>query len=73
MGRGPKEAGCAEGGIEERAAYVAAKLVFFNECKTVASGPGAWSSSERKVIEAVEDYQERCADIKMNHGGCRSA
>ena len=61
MGRVPKEAECAEGGIEECAAYVAAKLVFFNEWKTVASGPGraaccAWSWSDRKVIAAVEDF-----------------
>ena len=34
---------CAEGGIEESAANVAAKLVFFNEWKTVANG--TWKSS----------------------------
>ena len=34
------EAECAEEGTEECSAYVAAKLVFFNEWKTVASGPG---------------------------------
>ena len=26
----------------------------------------AWSSSESKVVEAVEDYLERCADIKVD-------
>ena len=35
-----QEAECTEGGIEECAAFVAAKLVFFIERKTVASGPG---------------------------------
>ena len=26
----------------------------------------SWSSSERKVISAVEDYLERCADMKLD-------
>ena len=26
----------------------------------------AWSSSERKVLGAVEDYLEQCADIKVD-------
>ena len=55
MGQAQKEAECA----------VVAKLVFSIEWKTVASGV-AWTSSERKVIGAVEDYLERCADIKVD-------
>ena len=40
MRRAPKEAERAEGGIEECAANVVAKLVFHNEWKAVASGLG---------------------------------
>ena len=48
MGRAPKEAECAEGGFEECAAYVEAKLVLFIEWKEEQRA--AWSSSERKVM-----------------------
>ena len=78
MGRIPKEAECAEGGVKKNgtesqkkknAAYVAAKFVFFDERKTVASGPGrqsgAWSCSERKVIASMEDYLEKSINIKV--------
>ena len=44
MGRAPKEAECAEGGIGECAAFVAAKFVFLSEWKTVARGLGRAAS-----------------------------
>ena len=69
MGRAPKDAECAEGGIEECAANVAAKLVFI-EWTTVASGPGRAACCvelvRKKVIAAVDDYLERCADVKVD-------
>ena len=67
MGRAPKEAECAEGGIEECATYVEAK-----NSSSSSSGrqlPGqrvAWSSSERRVIAAMEDYLESCADMRVD-------
>ena len=60
MGKAPKEA--------ERT--VATNFVFFIEWTTVASGQEeqrvAWRSSERKVMGAVEDYLERCADTRVD-------
>ena len=56
MGQEPEEAECA----------VAAKLVFFIEWKTVASGPGRAAGCVElvEVIGAIEDYLERCAGIE---------
>ena len=72
MQRAPKEAECAEGGIEECAR--GSKIRLFQRVEDSGKRAWeeqrvAWSSSERKVIAAVEDYLERCAEIKSGHGG----
>ena len=69
MGRAPKEAECAEGGIEESAACVAAKLVFFNEWKTVACGPGRAAYCLEligKKGDRAGSYLARCADKRVD-------
>ena len=77
MAQAQKEAECAEGGIEECAACVAAKLVFFIEWKTVVSGPGRAEGCVelvgKKGYGAVEDYLERCAEIKVDFGALDGA
>ena len=72
MERAPKEAECAEGGTEECEAYVAAKLVLFigvedSGKRAWKSSVLRWSSSERKVTGAVEDFLERCGDTKIGY------
>ena len=58
------------GGAREKAP-MASNFVFFIEWKAVASGPGRAACcvelmGKKKVMGAVEDYLEQCADIKVD-------